>query len=138
MADEKRYMGRPRHYETPEDFDKKVEEYAAYCKAENEPATWTGLALFLGFSSRQGIDEYQKYEGFSDSVKRAKAFVEMEYEKRLCGTSPTGAIFALKNYGWSDRQDIAHTSPDGSMSPKESALTIDEFAKIAKALLEEV
>jgi len=110
-------IGRPRKYETPEAFDAKVDEYRWYCKEENEPVTWTGLALFLGFSSRQSIDEYLNYEGFSDSVKRAKALVEWHYEMRLCGEKPTGAIFALKNMGWSDRQELAHTSPDGSMTP---------------------
>ena len=117
MSDSRK-VGRPRKYETPEEFDKKVFEYQAHCKETGEPVTWTGLALFLGFSSRQSIDEYLKYEGFSDSVKRAKTFVEWEYEKRLCGDKPTGAIFALKNFGWADKQELSHTSPDGSMTPK--------------------
>lgn len=109
--------GRPRLYATPEEFDERVEAYHQYCKQENEPVTWTGLALFLGFSSRQSIDEYQKYDGFSDSVKRAKALVEWHYELRLCGDKPTGAIFALKNFGWKDKQEIDHSSSDGSMTP---------------------
>ena len=112
-----RNIGRPRYYQTPEEFDAKVDEYRWYCKEEDEPVTWTGLALFMGFSSRQSIDEYQKYDGFSDSVKRAKTLVEWHYEMRLCGDKPTGAIFALKNMGWSDKQELSHTSPDGSMSP---------------------
>ena len=62
----------PRKYKSPEEFDAKVEEYADYCKEQDEPVTWTGLALFLGFCSRQSIDEYLQYDGFSDSVKRAK------------------------------------------------------------------
>lgn len=95
--------GRPRLFKAPEDFDRKVEEYNDYCKANDEPVTWTGLALFLGFSCRASIDEYAKYDGFSYSVKRAKALVEYAYEKRLYGASPTGAIFALKNFGWRDQ-----------------------------------
>lgn len=131
--DEKRQPGRPRLYASPEDFDAMVMAYQAHCKATEEPVTWTGLALFLGFSSRTAIDEYLKYDGFSNSVKKAKAFVEYEYEKRLAGHSPTGAIFALKNYGWSDKQELAHSSPDGSMTPKASvsldAATIKAIAK---------
>lgn len=103
-------VGRPRLYDSPEAFDAKVEEYARYCEQKEEPVTWTGLALYLGFSSRQSIDEYLKYSGFSDSVKRAKAFVEWHYEKRLHGNSPTGAIFALKNFGWHDKTEIS--APD--------------------------
>ena len=32
--------------------------------------------------------------------------VECEYEKRLAGQSPTGAIFALKNMGWKDKSEV--------------------------------
>ena len=104
--------GRPRKYETPEAFDAKVEEYQEYCIEKEEPVTWTGLALYLGFSSRQSIDEYLKYDGFSDSVKRAKTFVEWNYEKRLASGdgTPTGAIFALKNFGWKDKTETDITS----------------------------
>ena len=100
---EKKQVGRPRLYSSPEDFDKKVLEYQSYCKEEREPVTWTGLALYLGFSSRQSIDEYLKYDGFSDSVKRAKTFVEWHYEMKLHGNTPSGSIFALKNFGWADK-----------------------------------
>lgn len=103
--------GRPRKYKTVASFDAKVEEYIQHCRDEQEPITWTGLALYLGFASRASIDEYAKYEGFSYSIKRAKLIVENSYEKRLHGNNPTGAIFALKNYGWSDRHEV--TGPDG-------------------------
>lgn len=125
-------VGRPRKYQIPEDFDRKVEEYYAYCKEEKEPVTWTGLALYLGFSSRQSIDEYLHYEGFSDSVKRAKALVEWHYEMRLVTSStPTGAIFALKNFGWSDRQEIDHTTGGEKFTRQPSELTDEELAAIA-------
>lgn len=102
---EKKVTGRPRLYATPEEFDAKVREYQVYCEAKEEPITWTGLALYLGFSSRQSIDEYQKYDGFSDSVKRAKSLVEYSYEKNLHRPGCTGSIFALKNFGWSDKEE---------------------------------
>lgn len=117
MTEKKGLPGRPRIYQTAADFDAMVDKYYHHCKESGEPITWTGLALFLGFSSRQSIDEYQKYDGFSDSVKRAKLLIEWAYEKRVLGNNAAGPIFVLKNMGWSDRQDIAHTSPDGSMSP---------------------
>lgn len=110
-------IGRPRHYATPEQFESKVYEYQQHCKDANEPVTWTGLALFLGFSSRQSINEYEKYEGFSDVVKKAKLFVEWHYEMRVNSNSPTGPIFVLKNMGWSDKQQIEHSekvTDDGS------------------------
>lgn len=117
----KKATGRPRLYDTPAAFDEKVSAYYNHCKETNDPITWTGLALYLGFSSRQSIDEYLKYDGFSDSVKRAKLLVEWSYEKRVLGNNAAGPIFVLKNMGWSDKQELAHTSPDGSMSPKDTS-----------------
>jgi len=117
MSIESRPVGRPRIYDSPEDFEAKVYEYQDHCKEAKEPVTWTGLALFMGFSSRQSIDEYQKYPEFSDSVKKAKTFVEWHYEMRLCGSTPTGAIFALKNMGWDDKQGIDHTTNGKDLTP---------------------
>lgn len=109
---ERKAIGRPRHYKSPEDFEKKVHEYADYCKASGEPVTWTGLALFMGFCGRKEIDEYLNYDGFSHCVKKAKTFVEWHYEMRLCGDKPTGAIFALKNFGWIDKVEVENTGAD--------------------------
>jgi len=32
-------------------------------------------------------------------------FIENEYEKLLISNNTTGAIFALKNFGWTDKQE---------------------------------
>lgn len=123
---EKNKGGRPRMYDTPEQFDAKVQEYYTHCLEGCEPITWTGLALFMGFSSRQSIDEYAKYDGFSDSVKKAKLLVEWAYEKRLIDGQAAGPIFALKNMGWTDRQEVDVTQKStvkisSDMSPQEAA-----------------
>ena len=64
------------------------------------------MILHLGLSSRESLDEYGRRPEFSDSVKRAKLLVENQYEMKLDGSRPTGAIFALKNMGWSDRKEV--------------------------------
>jgi hypothetical protein len=68
--------------------------------------TMTGLALFLGFASRQSLYDYAKRDEYSYLIKRAQTFIEREYEKKLQEASCTGAIFALKNMGWTDSKDI--------------------------------
>jgi len=124
--------GRPAVFTTVEDFDKKVEEYYEYIKGESkempytkklkdgsietgtnlvwvrepEPPSITGLALFLGFESRQSLYDYEDKTEFSYSIKRAKLRVEKNYEKYLLSQSATGAIFALKNFGWADKQQV--------------------------------
>ena len=107
-------MARPRIIKTPKQFDELADAYFRKCGDDGEPILLSGLILALGLSSRESLDEYGRRQEFFDSVKRAKLHVEMEYEKRLCGTAPTGAIFALKNFGWSDRQDVELTGKGGS------------------------
>lgn len=104
--------GRPRKFDSPEKFDDAVDDYVS--SRDGKRLTWTGLALHLGFCSRVSIDEYLKYEGFSYSVKRAKLLVENSYEESLGEEgSPAGSIFALKNFGWSDKQEVEHSGSVG-------------------------
>lgn len=101
-----RKRGRPPFIETPEEFDAEVERYVAECELKGEPLTKSGLAYFLGYADRSGLDEAAKRDGFSLSVKRALLLVESSYEKRLTGPNAAGPIFALKNFGWKDKQEM--------------------------------
>lgn len=118
MSDTKRPVGRPRIITTPEEFDERVDAYIAECKEKEEPVLLTGMILALGLNSKNTFYEYENYPEFSDSVKKARLLVEMEYEKRLC-TSPsaTGSIFALKNFGWRDKVEADISNSDGSLKP---------------------
>ena len=68
--------------------------------------TINGLALHLGFMDRQSLFDYEKKEEFTCLIKTARSRVQEYYEENLLSKNPTGAIFALKNMGWTDRQDI--------------------------------
>lgn len=125
-------MPRPRKIKSPEEFDRKVDEYISRCEATEKPITWTGLALSLDLNSRQAIDQYLTYDGFKDSVLRAKLLVECAYEQRLHGNSPTGAIFALKNMNWTDKQEREISGPGGGpIETRAVELTDDQLAAIA-------
>lgn len=96
-------MGRPAHYDTPEEMAAACQDYFDWCNTTGTKATVTGLTLYLGFSSRSSLDDYDKRStDFSYIVKRAKLAVENSYE--LSGQ--TIDIFALKNMGWKDKQEI--------------------------------
>lgn len=100
--------GRPAHYSLPEDLRDAVISFFDFCTENNEKATITGLALFLGFASRSSFDDYEKRnDEFSYIIRRAKLAVENSYE--LSGQ--TIDIFALKNMGWKDKSesDINHS-----------------------------
>lgn len=103
-------VGRPPHFETPEDLHAKAMEYFEACVKDKEKVTITGLCLFLGFSSRSSLDDYEKRnDQFSYIVKRCRLAVENSYE--IGGQ--TIDIFALKNMGWKDKQEIDHRTPEG-------------------------
>ena len=72
---------------------------------EPVPATFTGLALSLGFNSLQEFEVYEGNGEFAPILKRGRLRIESVYEKKLHQQSPTGAIFALKNMGWNDKTD---------------------------------
>jgi hypothetical protein len=107
-------VGRPLKFQTVEDlqaaidafFDSIAEPRVIGETIYQEPATITGLALALGLS-RQALCNYEVREEFVDTVKTAKLRCENYAERQLfIGKSATGPIFALKNFGWSDAQDI--------------------------------
>lgn len=76
-----------------------------YLKSVGTP-TITGLAYSLGFASRQSFYDYEKNEKHSYTIKRARLFIESVYESGLSKGNVAGAIFALKNFGWTDKQEI--------------------------------
>lgn len=71
-----------------------------------ERPTITGLALYLGFTSRQAIMNYEEKPEFVDAIKTAKLRIEAAYEQAIFGGNAAGPIFALKNFGWTDKQEI--------------------------------
>jgi hypothetical protein len=127
--------GAPAKYDTPEELIEAIDRYfespptkpvvVQGVQVDVPNITITGLAYHLGFESRQSFYDYEKRDRFSYIIKRARLFVENQYEFLLQHGNTTGAIFALKNMGWSDKQELDHTSSDGSMSPERK--TLDDF-----------
>ena len=111
--------GRPPVYENDEQVKEKIEQY--FQSLLNEEGTeyvtrptMTGMALFLGFASRQSMYDYAKKEEFSYIITRAQQVIAMSYEEMLLTKVSSGAIFALKNMGWDDKQIIdQNNSYDG-------------------------
>jgi hypothetical protein len=94
--------GRPPVFATPQELMEKVIAYFDHCEKLKIKSTVTGIALYLGFDSRQSFYDYEQKEEFSYITKRAKLAVENGYE--LAGQSID--IFALKNMGWKDKTEV--------------------------------
>ena len=104
-------MGRPPKYKTAKELQNEIDAYFVLVEdIKTETPTITGLAYYLGFDSRQSMYDYEEKKAFSYIIKRAKLRIEAYYEGLLMKQYSSGAIFALKNLGWSDRQEIDHTS----------------------------
>jgi hypothetical protein len=143
MSEEKRPVGRPPMFESAEQMQKLIDAYFEECdgkpfldkdgipvrnkdgkviRDDRRPYTITGLALALGFNSRQALLNYQGKEEFNDTITRAKARVERYAEERLYDNhGANGAKFSLANNfkGWSEKQQI-----EGSINTKQE-ITIE-------------
>lgn len=74
-----------------------------------KPLTITGLALALGFNTRQSLLNYEGKDEFLDTIKKAKSKVEQYAEERLFDKDGSnGAKFSLSNNfkGWAEKQQI--------------------------------
>lgn len=144
---EKKKVGCPPMYKSVEQMQEKIEEYFELCegepfynehgvplvtdkgyliyKIEPKPPTVTGLALALGFASRQALLNYQGKDEFNDTITRAKSRVEEYAESRLFDKEGSnGAKFSLANNfeGWREKQDV---NVEGNM--KTSGSTVIKF-----------
>lgn len=109
--------GRPPTYETPEALNEAVNNYFESVAPRIDDNgnkhynyTTTGLALFLGFDSRQSLYDYRDRkvdrDDFAYIIKRALLVIENKYEEALSFSNATGSIFALKNMGWKDKTEV--------------------------------
>lgn len=123
-------VGRPPMYETVEEMQEMIDKYFEQCEGAEKvdaegnvftdkygepiifgrrPMTITGLALALGFNSRQALLNYQAKDEFNDTITRAKARIEQYAEERLFDKDgANGAKFSLANNfeGWKEKQHI--------------------------------
>ena len=98
--------GAPSYFDRVEDLQSKIDQYFESLSEEQSYPTVSGLALFLGYASRQSVYDLQKNKKFSYTIKRAILRIENFHEAGLYGKNVTGHIFWLKNRGWTDSQTM--------------------------------
>lgn len=119
--------GRPPIYESLDEILPKLQEWEETLKEGYKP-TVTGLALALGFCSKDTLYAYRDKPIFSYSIKRALLIVENGYEKSLRESGATGSIFALKNMGWKDKTETDLTT-NGKEINQPSTIVFKKFDK---------
>lgn len=112
MSEEKRPVGRPPKFATPDLLQAAIDAYFVTRDMNNRP-TMTGLGIVIGLT-RQGLLEYAAKDDFSEVIVAAKARVEEFVENRLYDPNATGCIFNLKNnFGWRDKSEQELSGADG-------------------------
>lgn len=127
---EREKAGRPPKYKSKEEMQEKIDEYFKECEGKvlkdsngepilykngepviygTKPLTITGLALALGFNSRQSLLNYKAKKEFLDTITRARTRVEQYVEESLFyKDSANGAKFSLANNfeGWKEKKQV--------------------------------
>lgn len=106
------------YYPTPNALSTKIDEYfyfletmqgeGKYTNPKSVP-TFSGLARYLGFSSRKAFLDYaDEGDGFQDVINDAKLRLEEYLEQRLyTQRDPKGIIFGLKNNAeWFEKAEV--------------------------------
>ncbi len=126
------YSRRPR-FQDKEELKERIDLFYDMCECLNIPVTYTGLMLVLGLNKNQ-LSVLRYHPEYGELVSAAIASVEFFYESKLSEGKPVGAIFALKNFGWSDRTDVAIADSDPQkVAMKEAQLAVLNTAR--KAML---
>jgi len=113
--------GRPHKFQDATELQSKIDDYFNTTPADE--VTITGLALHLD-TSRETLMDYEngtwganltdeEQKSLSYTIKKAKLRVHNEYEKDLRRKGRGGDIFALKNFGWKDKQESEVYGKDG-------------------------
>ena len=90
-------------YMSSEQLEEAVDKY--FQETPEEKITLTGLILELGIS-KETFYQYAKRDEFKEIINRARLRIENTYEQDLRNKGRSGDIFALKNFGWRDQQEI--------------------------------
>ena len=154
-------MGMMPKYKSPKEFREKIDAYFEDCEGKllededgkavvvkgeavfvgKRPPTMTGLALWMGFTSRQAFLNYKSKEKFVDAIEYARARVEEYAEGRLYDREGvSGAKFNLiNNFGWSDEKTVelgeracgaAGVSAHAGMSMSEKMAALKEISEM--------
>jgi hypothetical protein len=118
--------GRPRQY----DRDALAREFEFYIEA-------TEIPIVAEFAAQRGLSKQLVYEWpeFFDLIKRCTTKKEAALERAMLNheVCTVGAIFSLKQLGWTDRTEQTHK--DGRMSREEVEADLERLAHNMEALL---
>ena len=111
-------VGRPTKYSN--DMQAQADEYIfKYSEVGDVIPSRVGLCCYLGISKRVSYEWETIYPEFLHTLENIDAMQERTAVNRGLDGTFNAAItkLILHNHGYSEKSELAHISPDGSMSP---------------------
>lgn len=107
------------------------EEQVAQVEALGAVLSLEQIADYFGIGRNTFTDIMKRQPEVAERYKRGKARAIGSVANGLLQRAQAGdtasAIFYLKTQArWTERQEVAHTSPDGSMSPRDTGAAVLE------------
>ena len=103
-------MGQIKKYKTGQELSEAIDKYFDTVPVNEQ--TRAGLFVFLGITKPTWYS-YEKQEEFREVIEFATLRLESKYELQLNEKSRPGDIFALKQYGWTDKQEVENKMSGG-------------------------
>lgn len=125
-------MARPAKCGDAKSLQKKIDSYFDKCDADKVQPTISGLTYHMGYEDRQSFYDLKHNPKFSCVIKKSLTKLASRWEALLGrGCNNGGAMFWLKNHGWSDHLDI--TSGGDKLQPAQIVVS----SEVVKSSLEE-
>jgi hypothetical protein len=119
-------MARTFMFKTPKDVEMLFNDY--FNATPKEEWTITGVCLHCHIH-KDTFYEYCKRDDYKDVFNRARLMVENAYELSLRKNGRAGDIFALKNFGWTDKQEVEQVNLNYDMSEDEANEILKRYGK---------
>lgn len=101
-------VSKKRLIKSPEEMEERAIEYFNYCNEENKLPNVAGLMLFMGFTDRRMLSQYDnEYPDYREIISWIRLYLENANVEMLANKdySTAGIIFNLKcNHDYNDKQ----------------------------------
>lgn len=127
----KETLGRPKVFNSVDELREKIEGFTEYCDSQGVPKTFERLSTFLKVD-RKTLYNYKAKDEYAPLFEEIKQEILADImQKGLTGEiNPTFGIFCLKNYGYTDKQEVETVNTNLNKNVDLSNLTDEQIDRI--------